>query len=403
MKKWSLICILSALSMLGAFSIDAYLPSFSAIGNEFHVDRDVVGQSLTIYLVTFAFMMLFYGKLADAYGRKPVILWSVLGYWLGSTGAAIAPSFEYLLVCRAVQGLSAGAGSVVGRAIIRDAYPGRDGQAIMSYVTMVFSLAPAIAPVLGAQLEVHYGWRSIFIFLSVGSAVIAVAAWRFLAETLPEAERSPLVFKTVLYHYWEVISHRAFLLQAAGMAIAFAGLSSYITTAPEYIQDVLHLPVTAYGWLFIPIVIGLLVGSWSSAQLGGIIAPRKLIWYAYGIMFTAAVVNLLYVKIFAPAVPWAVVPAMFYMFGLALSLPAMTLSVLDLFPHARGMAASLQGFVQMGLFAMVAGFVAPLVRGKVESLAICLLTGCVVSMLLWLLGVRAAGGEISERSQVFDD
>ena len=113
-KQWALVWILSGLSMLGAFSIDAYLPSFNDIGKSLHVDREHVQQTLSVYLFTFAFMMLFYGTLSDTFGRRRVILWAVGGYVAGSVGAMCAPSFYWLLGFRALQGLSAGAGSVVG-------------------------------------------------------------------------------------------------------------------------------------------------------------------------------------------------------------------------------------------------------------------------------------------------
>ena len=191
-KQWALVWILSGLSMLGAFSIDAYLPSFGDIGASLHVDREHVQQTLSIYLFTFAFMMLFYGTLSDTFGRRRVILWAVGGYVAGSFGAMCAPSFYWLLGFRALQGLSAGAGSVVGRAVIRDLFPGQMGQKVMSYVTMVFSLAPAVAPVVGGWLQVWYGWRAVFAFLSVASLAMGIAAWKILPESLAVEDRSPL-------------------------------------------------------------------------------------------------------------------------------------------------------------------------------------------------------------------
>lgn len=376
--------------MLGAFSIDAYLPSFHAIEVSLGVDRVAVQQTLSVYLFTFAFMMLFYGSLSDTFGRKPVILGSVMGYVIGSLGAALAPSFGWLLFFRAIQGLSAGAGSVVGRAVVRDLHPGAEGQRIMAYIMMVFSLAPAIAPVVGGWLQVSYGWRSVFGFLTLSSFLMLIGAWKILPESLPKEQRHPLHLGTMLKSYLKVGSHGDFLLQSTGIGMGFAGFSLYVSTAPDFVMNVLHLPETAFAWLFIPIIIGMSTGSWLSARLASRVAPAKLIWCAYAIMGTAGLVNLIYANIFEPKVPWAVLPGMVYMFGLALSSPAMTLRTMDLFPEARGMAASLQGFVQMLLFALMAGLVAPLVLGDIRKLAISVIAGWALSALCWWLGTRRA-------------
>lgn len=376
--------------MLGAFSIDAYLPSFHAIGEDLEASRIQVQQTLTVYLGTFAFMMLFYGTLSDTFGRRRVILWSVMGYVTGSACAVFAPSLGWLLAARALQGLSAGAGSVVGRAIVRDLFPGHEGQKMMAYIMMVFSIAPAVAPVIGGWLEVYFGWRSVFVFLTSVSLLMWIAAFKVLPESLPKEARHPLHLGTILRSYREVGSHRSFILQSLGIAFAFGGFSVYISTAPDFIMHVLHLPETAFAWLFVPIIIGMSSGSWLSAKLSATVDPARLIWFSYAVMGAAALANLAYVNAFISRVPWAVITPMFYMFGVALASAPMALRVMDLFPTARGMAASLQGFVQMMLFATVAGTIAPLVFGSATRLALCPVIGCAMSAAFWWLGTRKA-------------
>jgi len=387
-KQWALVWILSGLAMLGAFSIDAYLPSFHAIELDLHVDRVAVQWTLSIYLCTFALMMLFYGTLSDTFGRRPVILTAVAGYVLGSIGAMCAPSFGWLLAFRGVQGLSAGAGSVVGQAVIRDLHPGQMGQRIMSYVSMVFSLAPAIAPVVGGELQVWFGWRSVFAFLSLASLAMWLAAWRILPESLPSAKRVPLHLGTILKGYRQVASHGDFMLQAFGSGLRFAGFSLYISTGSDFVMNVLHRPETEFAWLFIPIIIGMSTGSALSARLAMKYPPARLVWISYIVMAVAMVANLLYANLCVPSVPWAVLPGMVYMFGLALGTPAMTLRTMDLFPEAKGMAASLQGFIQMLLFAGMSVIVAPFVLGDIRKLALAVAGGWGLSIVLWWIGTR---------------
>lgn len=381
-----MVFLLSTLSMLGAFSIDAYLPSFHAIEASLHVSRAEVQDTLTIYLATFAFMMLFYGTLSDSFGRRPVILCAVTGYVIGSIGAAFAPNLGWLLCFRAVQGLSAGAGSVVGRAIVRDLFPGTAGHRMMAHITMVFSIAPAVAPVIGGWLQVGFGWRSVFVFLALLSLSVLITGWKLLPESLAKENRHPFHPGVILANYWRVGRHGPFLLQSIGIGLTFSGLSLYVSTAPDFIRDVLHLPETAFAWLFIPIITGMMSGSWCSAKLAGRISPDRMIWTSYGIMAFAGLINLAYMNLFIPEVPWAVLPPMVYMFGIAFASPAMALKTLDLFPRNRGLAASLQGFIQMMIFALVSGLVAPRVLGDAHKLSIGLIAGCAASALAWGLG-----------------
>jgi DHA1 family bicyclomycin/chloramphenicol resistance-like MFS transporter len=389
-RPWALICVLSGLSMLGAFSIDAYLPSFGAIAVAFHVDRAAVQHSLTIYLLTFAVMMMFYGTLSDTFGRRRVILISIVGYLIGSLAGAFASSYSALLVARALQGLSAGAGAVVGSAVVRDLYPGSPGQKMMAYVKLVFSIAPAVAPVIGGWLEVWFGWRAVFVFLALAAVAILLATFRVLPESLPEESRQPLHFGLILRNYLRVARHRSFMLQVLAIGFSFGGFSLYVSTASDFVMNVLHLPETAFAWLFIPIIIGMSSGSLVSARLAGKLSARQVVVLAYAVMGASALVNLGYVTLWVPTVPWAVCAPMVYMFGISLANPTMTLKAMDQFPQMRGMAASFQGFIQMILFAAVSGLVAPLVFGDARKLALGLMVGWTLSGLCWWLSSRVA-------------
>jgi MFS transporter, DHA1 family, multidrug resistance protein len=186
-KNVPLIIILACLSMLGAFSTDTYLPSFPSIAVEFQIGLDIVQQTLTVYLLAMAVMTLFHGTLSDALGRRPIILGGLALYVAASVGALFARNFSFLLLCRVVQGMFAGVGMVVGRAMIRDRFSGPEAQMVMSYTTVVFGLAPVLAPILGGWLEVAFGWRSVFGFLATFGFLLLAACTLKLPESLPAA------------------------------------------------------------------------------------------------------------------------------------------------------------------------------------------------------------------------
>ncbi|MGF6272682.1 DHA1 family bicyclomycin/chloramphenicol resistance-like MFS transporter [Massilia sp. UYP11] len=389
-----LTVILACLGMIGALAIDTYLPSMPAIGVEFGVGPVAVQQTLSVFLFTFAFMMLFYGTLSDSFGRRPVILAALLVYTLASIGAAWAPSFGWLLVFRALQGLSAGAGSVIGQAIVQDRFSGAQAQRMMSHIMMVFGLAPAIAPILGGWLHVHFGWRASFVFLAVFGAALIVLVMKMLPESLPVDKRQAFHPGTIGRNYLMVLRNPQFVFLALSVGLAFSGLSLYIGSASNFVMEILGLPETAFAWMFIPLVGGMVVGSaWGGrrahrATPGA--TPGAMMRTGYVLMALGVALNVGYHALFPASVPWSVLPLFVYTFGLAVAMPALQLTAMGLFPRNRGLASSMVGFIQMMSFALVSGLVAPLLFDSALKLALGVAAGLLLSFGAWRLSVRSA-------------
>ena len=380
--------ILACLGMVGALAIDTYLPSIPSIGREFGVGQLAVQQTLTVFLFAFAFMMLFYGTLSDSFGRRPVILASLAVYTLASLGAAFAPSLAVLLVCRVLQGLAAGAGSVVGQAIVQDRFSGAQAQKIMSHIMMVFGLAPAIAPVLGGWLQVTFGWRATFYFLATFGTLMIVLVARALPESLPPAQRHAFHPVLIAKNYLKVLSNPQFLLLSLTVGMAFGGLSLYIGSAANFVMVILHLPETAFAWMFVPLISGMVLGSAWGGKAAARIPPARMMWIGFGVMATGALASVAYNLAFVAAVPWAVLPLLVYTFGLAVAMPAIQVGALALFPDNRGLASSMMSFIQMTAFAVTSGLVAPLLFESALKLACGVLGGLVLSFICWRLSLR---------------
>src|SRR3954469_17195991 len=187
--RWSFAALLAALATLGPFSIDAYLPAFAGIQESLQASPLEIQQTLSAYLFAFGVMFLFHGALSDSFGRRPVIIVALVVYTLASVACALSGTVHGLIVGRVFQGLSVGAGMVVGRAMIRDLFGPEDAQRLMSLVTLFFGLAPAIAPVIGGWLFLGMGWRSIFWFLAIVGLLLVAVSWKYLPETLAAAHR----------------------------------------------------------------------------------------------------------------------------------------------------------------------------------------------------------------------
>src|SRR5690606_24330343 len=186
-SRFGLAALLAALAMFGPFSIDTMFPAFPAMAGALGVSDVAVQQTLSVYLIAYAAVALFHGPLSDAYGRRRLILAGTAVFTLASVGCALAPDLNWLLLFRAVQGISAGVGIIVGRAIIRDLYDGPDAQRLMSTVTMIFGIAPAIAPIIGGWVFEWAGWQAVFWFLCVFGVLLWLACLLWLRETHPAA------------------------------------------------------------------------------------------------------------------------------------------------------------------------------------------------------------------------
>lgn len=383
-----LATLLAALSMLGPFSIDAYLPAFPNIQASLGATHIEVQQTLTAYMLAFAVMVLWHGALADAFGRRNVILFSLVVFAIGTFGCAASHSVHYLWVFRIMQGVSAGAGVVVGRAIIRDLYSDAPAARLLSLVTMIFSIAPAIAPVLGGWIVKFFDWRAIFLALLVYTIALAWFCYKHLPETLPPEKRQPFNPGYVAQNYWSIFSSPLFHMKAGIVATNFAGMFLYIASAPVMLPVHLKLGPDEFAWLFIPTVSGLFLGSLVANRAAGSASVGRQVFVGFCFMLAAAFANVTYHVFLPPALPWSVAPMFFYTFGSSLMAPSVTLLALDMFPHIRGTVASCQSFAVTLLGALVAGVIAPFLSHSVLWLAFGQLAFALISLGLWAASRR---------------
>jgi MFS transporter, DHA1 family, multidrug resistance protein len=382
--------MLAALSAIGPFSIDAYLPAFAGIRESLGATPLEIQQTLSAYIFAFALMFLFHGALSDSFGRRPVILVSLVVYTLASAGAALAANVHMLIVWRVVQGLSVGAGMVVGRAMIRDLYSAHDAQRLLSLVTLFFGLAPAIAPVIGGWLFASLGWRAIFWFLAIFGAILAIVGWFRIPETLPEENRQPFHPVALIKGYEEVGIHARFLSLSLVVGFNFNAFFLYIVSAPVFVGEHLRLGPHQYAWLFLPCILGIMFGSQLSGRAAGRYSPQETVKRAYYFMGAAALGNLVYAFVVPPSIPWAVIPLAIYGIGFAMAMPSVSLITLDLFPTRRGMAASLQGFVSGMVNVVTAGVISPAVSHNPRWLALGMAALTLAGFACWRLYLHSA-------------
>jgi DHA1 family bicyclomycin/chloramphenicol resistance-like MFS transporter len=338
-------------------------------------------------MASFAIMTLWHGALSDSFGRRSIILISLAVYAVASIGCAAVHRIEYLWVFRILQGLSAGAGVVIGRAIIRDLYAGAEAERMMSLVTMIFSVSPAIAPIVGGWIVSVSVWRSIFLMLFAFAVLMLWFCWRRLPESLSEDRRQPFHPSALWSNYWQIFSSPMFQLKAAAIACNFSGLFLYVASAPVLVTQHLGLGPAQFGWLFVPAVAGIFLGALAANRMAGRASTRTQIVTGFAFLLLSTSLNVGYHLLLPPALPWTVAPLFFYTIGMSMVAPSLTLLVLDLFPHIRGTVASCQAFTMTMLSALVGGLVSPWLYGSVLHLALGQLALAFGGFALWRIAL----------------
>jgi DHA1 family bicyclomycin/chloramphenicol resistance-like MFS transporter len=382
--RWTLALLLACLGMLGPFSIDTYLPAFAGIAQSVGATSVQMQQTLSSYLLGFAVMNLFHGALSDSLGRRPVVVGGMLLFTVASVGCALSATIGELVFWRAVQGMSAGAGMVVSRAVIRDMFPPADAQRVMSQVTIYFGIAPAVAPMIGGLIFVNADWHVIFWFLAAIGLVLLAAVLRWLPETLDPPARQPFNARNLFTGYWQMVKSPRFMALVVASGVPFNGMFLYVLSAPVFLSEHLGLGPTQFFWFFCLTISGIMGGAWLSGRLAGKVKPRHQIRHGFVIMLLVSVVNVVLNFFFEPAAWWSMVPIAIFAFGWALMVPVVTLMVLDLVPERRGMASSVQACTGSLANALVAGALAPLVMHSPLGLALASAGLMTVGIVAWL-------------------
>jgi len=384
-----LAVLIGGLSMVSPFSIDTFFPAFHAMETALRVDPWALQQVLTAYMVPFAFASLVQGPISDAIGRRPVMITGMALYTVGSIACTFAPNYGALIAARMLQGATAGVGVVIGRAVVRDLYEGPRAQHLMSITTMIFSLAPAVAPIVGGWANDAFGWRAVFAFMVLCGLAFSFAAWWRLPETHPVSARVPFRMSNVLSSSLKALRHPEFLMLSIAAATNFSSVAVFIGASPEIIVHHWGMQETSYAALFLPVIGGILVGAWCSGRIAGRFSlPSQVrfgLCFTVGVALVRVIVHLVFDKV---PIPVQQAFLFFAAFGAQFAFPVLTLKMLDLFPAARGTAASAQSFVALLITAFTIGIVSPHAQARLQWLAWASLGYTLIATLCWNLSRR---------------
>lgn len=275
-STFELVAWVAALMALNALSIDIMLPALPDIGREFTLSNDNDRQFIvTLYLAVFGVSQLIYGPLADAFGRRVVLLSAFGVYIAGSALCVFATSFELLLAARALQGLGAGATRVISVTVVRDLTEGRRMAQIMSTAMTVFMLAPIVAPSLGQLILFAGPWRLIFGVMLVFAIGVFIWTWVRLPETLRPETTTPFQPRAIARVYFQALRQRLFAGYLIASMFASAALMAYITASEQIYVEVFDIGA-AFPLAFAIVAIAISVGTFVNSRVVMRLGMRRL-------------------------------------------------------------------------------------------------------------------------------
>ncbi len=383
-----LILILGLLSMLMPLAIDMYLPSFPAMTGYFNVDEGRIQMTLNSYIFGFAIGQLFYGPMADSLGRKPVILGGVIVFALASAACAVAESIDTFIWLRFLHGFAAAAASVVINALMRDMFTKDEFSRSMSFVVLVMTIAPLMAPIMGGEMMRWFSWHAIFWSIALAAVIAVVLVSLFIRETLPVEKRQKFHIGTTLRQFATLFRARQVLFYILASSFSFSGMFSFLNAGSFVYIDLNGVSPQYFGYYFGINIVFLFIMTTINGKFVRQFGAERMLYFGIIVQFVMGIWLLTTTALNMDF--WTlVIGVAIYVSGIAMITSNSMAVILDNYPHIAGTVSSLAGTIRFSIGALV-GTVLSMVPAKNAWPMVGSMVGCVaLSMLFVLLAKRA--------------
>jgi DHA1 family bicyclomycin/chloramphenicol resistance-like MFS transporter len=344
-RSRSLVVLLGALTGLTALSIDMSLPALPTLAAVFATSADQAALTLSMFLAGYSASQLFYGPLADRFGRRPPLLVGLALYAAGGIGCALSGSIAQLVLWRLVQGVGACAGPILARAVVRDLYERRRGVQILSYMTLIMAVAPLLAPLLGGYLLLLH-WRAIFGLLALIGLGILAATWSGLPESIPWRNHRATRPAELLRNLVDFVTRRVCVGYAFLVSFVFCGLFAYISGSPFVLIEVFGVPSNRFGYLFGLNAFALMAGALINTRLVRWVPPRTILRIGVALILAGGAAISVCAVFRLGGVAGIVGPILIYILGMGMVTPNAIAAAMEPVPRMAGFASSLIGCLQ---------------------------------------------------------
>lgn len=386
---YTYILILGALTALGPFSIDMYLPGFEDIAKSLHSSVQTVALSLSSFFIGISLGQLLYGPLLDRYGRKKPLYIGLALYLVATFVCMQAKDIHTLIVLRFIQAVGSCAAQVAAMAMVRDLFQPKESAKVFSLLLLVLGASPMIAPTAGGYIVVNFGWRTIFLVLLILGTLVTLLTIFFLPESFPADNNFSLKPRPIINNFISVIREPQFLVYALVESLAFAGLFAYVSGSPIVFMDIFHVDKKTYGWIFALLSVAfiglsqfnsLLLKKYSSENIIRVALSAQVI---VGALFLAG--NL---------AGWYGLPQTIFFIFLFLTCLGFTnpnAAALSLAPFTKnaGSASALLGAIQMGIGALAALAIGAFSNGTANPMIAIMAISSLAALLILIAGKRS--------------
>jgi DHA1 family bicyclomycin/chloramphenicol resistance-like MFS transporter len=387
-NKTVLILVLGALTALGPFSIDMYLPGFPEIAKDLETDTSRVALSLSSYFIGISAGQLLYGPLMDRFGRKPPLYLGLILYLIASVACAMCETIDSLIAWRFVQAIGSCAAAVGAAVMVRDLFPISESSRIFSLLILVLGTSPMIAPTLGGYVTTSFGWQTVFIILAV-LAILLLLAVRYLLPASYKADPTlSLKPRPILRNFKQVLNNMQFITYALTGAAAFSGLFVYVSGSPQVFMEIFEMDAKIYGWIFAGLSVGFIGASQLSTILLKHFSSEKIV---YTSLLCQAITSVLFLFLSLNGLTGLVSTIAFifvYLCCLGLIAPNTSALALAPFNTNAGSASSLLGVSQMTLGALASTGVSLFHASDTTPMILVMSVASVTALIILLSGKR---------------
>lgn len=329
------------LMTLGQMGTDIYLPSFPSMANDMHTNMSTMQLSFSVFMFAFGGAQLIYGPLIDRFGRKPFLIFGVGLYGLMNIWISLSSDASHLIMARSLQGFGAGACSVIPRAIMRDVFNQKSMQKLVVYQSLVWSLIPILAPLIGSYIQFYLGWRFNFVFLTL---IALIALWMCLRYQETLKQRAPLMtIGTVTNQYLEILRHRQFYPPLICAMSILCLLTAFNVSSPLILQEILGLTSIEYGWTIMGISMSFLFGSMLNRALLSLYSVNDIEKLGLLLILLGSSLFTLTTSLWSLTLYSLLLPIVIIQVGGSLIFPSTVSKAMQIFPNMAGKSAALFG------------------------------------------------------------
>lgn len=369
-----------------AFAMDIYIPAVPQMKNFFHTSQSNIQLTLSIFMWVCGLGQLILGPATDQYGRRPLMIISVLLFIIGSILCTVAQSVGFLTFARVFQSLGGCGMLVTSFAIVRDQFSGRESAKVYSFLNCGLAISPLFAPIIGSYLSKWFNWRAGFLFLTIMSILILILALLKITETLSPEKRTR-VDRKIFIRYWEILLNKTFIVNAFCSTVGLSIFFVFFSSSPYIIINLIKVPLQYFGYCFFMVGLTFFIGSLISAKTAERWGTHKTIIWGSSIMLFAGALMFVWYETAGLSLAQFLIPCMIAGIGGALIMGAGLAGAMEPFGHLAGSAAALAGSLEF----LGSGLIGSLVMHlQVTSTVPLSLTMLILSALalIWKLWAR---------------